>query len=248
MSGKGPPWELGHVGAETGGQPGQAGDALDAEFSGSLPGSCRRSPGVTARGSSSGTDSSQTRAGASTSPGQAGGWTLLRPSLPASRPPSDREEICAKCSSQRGGLCSNICDARPPHPSLQPPRGTFTPPCRVIALASSSSPRIRLRASSLSFDTCACPLAPGAEAPPGRNPSHPQPWLQLAAHFLPPGHSPPRWRSWDGSPGNCRTLPQAAVSPAWESLPGVPGSWASSLGQPLARVATWGHKAAQTLS
>lgn len=25
MSGKGPPWELGHVGAETGGQPGQAG-------------------------------------------------------------------------------------------------------------------------------------------------------------------------------------------------------------------------------
>ena len=40
MSGKGPPRELGYVGADTGGQPGQAGDALDAEFSRSLPGSC----------------------------------------------------------------------------------------------------------------------------------------------------------------------------------------------------------------
>ena len=128
MSGKGPPRELGYVGADTGGQPGQAGDALDAEFSRSLPGSCGRSPGVTARGVSLG-DSSQTRAGTSISPGQAGGWTLHRPSLPASRSPSDREETCAKCGSQRGGLCSSTRDACPPHPSLQPP----APPSRCPA-------------------------------------------------------------------------------------------------------------------
>ena len=226
MSGKGPPRELGYVGADTGGQPGQAGDALDAELSGSLPGSYGRSPGVTGRAVSLG-DSSQARAGTGISPGQARGWTLHRPSLPASRSPSDREETCAKCGSQRGGLCSSARDAHPPHPSLQPPCTTFTLPCRVIVLASSSSSRIRLRAPSLSFDTRPRPLAPGAEAPPGRSPSHPQPWLPLAVHFLPPGHSPPRRRSWDGSPGNCR--PPKALSSVSCRLPcpGIPagGPW-----------------------
>lgn len=199
-------------------------------------------------------DSSQTPAGASTGPGQAEGRTLHRPSLPVSRPPSDREETCAKCGSQRDSLCSNTCGARPPHPSLQPPRAALTLSSRGIVLASSSSPRTRLRASSLSFDTCARPLAPGAGAPPGRSPSQPQAWLQLAVHFLSPGHSPPRWRSWDGSPGSCRPPPQSPFrrqllsplpgNPCWGSLaPGLP-LW----GSPRLRVGTGAQSGPNPLS
>ena len=173
-------------------------------------------------------DSSQTPAGASTGPGQAEGRTLHRPSLPVSRPPSDREETCAKCGSQRDSLCSNTCGARPPHPSLQPPRAALTLSSRGIVLASSSSPRTRLRASSLSFDTCARPLAPGAGAPPGRSPSQPQAWLQLAVHFLSPAHSRQRWRSWDRSPGNSRPPPKALSDvSSFLPCPGIPagGPW-----------------------
>lgn len=174
-------------------------------------------------------DSSQTPAGASTGPGQAEGRTLHRPSLPVSRPPSDRGETCAKCGSQRDRLCSNTRDAHPPHPSLQPPCATLMPSSRVIAQASSSSPRTRLRASSLSFDTCARPLAPGAGAPPGRSPSPPQAWLAAGSTLPSPWSQPSEVAQLGREPGELLAAPCKALSAVSCCLPcpGIPagGPW-----------------------
>lgn len=106
------------------------GSALDAEFSGSSW-VLQENPGVTARGSSSGTDRSQTQAAPAPALGkQEAGPFFARPFLHPGHPLT--EEMCASAVLREAGFV--LIYAMPAHrtPASKPPRGTFTPPCRVI--------------------------------------------------------------------------------------------------------------------
>ena len=75
------------------GQPGQAKDTLDAELSGSLPGSCGRSLGVTARGSASGTARRHRQAPAPALGKQKAGPSTAHPFLYPGHPLTEKRRV-----------------------------------------------------------------------------------------------------------------------------------------------------------
>lgn len=105
------------------GQPGQAGDALDTELSGSLPGSCGRSPGVTARGSASGTAHRHRQAPAPALGKQKAGPFTAHPFLYPGHPLTEERRVQSAVLRETGFVLIHAMPARrtPASSPLAPP-------------------------------------------------------------------------------------------------------------------------------